>query len=126
MRLLEPVARNCPAFRTSEGRSAARLVWIGPRLGRPWSRKHDGQAALLRLCGLSSLAQAEAEADLSGKEVFDLDAFEQCYDTSTDLGYLPPRDVREYRWKLKYYVQYPVMMTLKGFADFMTSLDVWR
>lgn len=72
------------------------------------------------------LAQAEAEAAPSGKEVFDLDAFEQCYDTSTDLGYLPPRDVREYRWKLKYYVQYPDMMTLKGFADFMASLDVWR
>ena len=72
------------------------------------------------------LAQAEAEAARSGKEVFELDAFEQCYDTSTELGFLPPRDVREYRLKLKYYVQYPDTMTLKEFADFMSSLDVWR
>ena len=72
------------------------------------------------------LVEALVQASESGKEPFDLDAFELLYDTSTSLGYLPPRDVRLSRWKLKYYVSHPEFGTLAQFAAYLEKMDPWR
>ncbi len=69
---------------------------------------------------------ALALANRSGKEPFDLDRFEQIYDTSTDTGRLPPREDRQIRWVRKYYISYPQIKSIKDFAALMTELEVYR
>lgn len=73
-----------------------------------------------------ALAVARARSDRSGKEVFDLDALEEMYDTSSFTGYLPDRAGREHRWAVKYYLQYPDIRTLAEFAEYLNAVDVYR
>ena len=74
-----------------------------------------------------ALSRARDEAVGSGKEPFDLDAFEKIYDTASFFGdVLPERRERAHRWALKYYVQYPQIRTLAAFVEYLEEVDVYR
>ena len=72
------------------------------------------------------LEEAKKVAHMRGKEAFDLDQFEQLYDTETDLGYLPPREKREVRWAVKYYLDYPDVLSMAQLAKRLEEYDVYR
>jgi hypothetical protein len=73
-----------------------------------------------------ALDEARALALQSGKEPFDLQKFEQIYDTSSDFGRLPPVESRQKRWEQKYYVDYPEIKTIEEFAAQMSEIDPYR
>jgi hypothetical protein len=74
-----------------------------------------------------ALKHARDEASVSDREPFDLDAFENIYDTASFFGnFLPAREVREHRWALKYYVQYPQFRTIAAFAAYLEEVDLYR
>lgn len=72
------------------------------------------------------LAEVREAAGQRGKEPFDLDAFERLYDTETSLGHLPPRQARERRWAIKYYLDRPEVMTMAELAAYLETVDPWR
>ncbi len=72
------------------------------------------------------LAQAKDRAHVEGKEAFSLERFEALYDTTTDLGTLPPLAERQARWEEKYYVGHPDVRSVAAFAALMASLDAQR
>lgn len=74
----------------------------------------------------AALAKAKADAQSSGKEAFDLDRFEQIYDTTTDMGSLPAREVRVKEYEHKYYLRFRDLMTMQALAEKLEELDVWR
>ena len=69
------------------------------------------------------LDEAKRAALLRGKEAFNLDRFEEIYDTSTDLGHLPARAIREYRWAVKYYLDYPDVLSMAQLAKRLEEYD---
>ncbi len=79
--------------------------------------------------GAEQAVLLHAERDLAterGKEPFDLDRFEELYDTETALGYLPPRPDREWRWAVAYYLTHRDVLTMAALAERMEALDVYR
>lgn len=73
-----------------------------------------------------TLARAKREQHAEGKEPFDLDRFEELYDTSTASGTLPPRELRLRTYEHRYYRQHPEIRTLEALAELMRELDPWR
>lgn len=72
------------------------------------------------------MARAKAAQHAASKEPFDLDRFEELYDTSTEMGSRPAREVRERAYEHRYYLQHPQLRTLKELADLMRQLEPWR
>lgn len=71
---------------------------------------------------LARLDAALADAARIGKEPFDLDRFEAAWDTSTDLGWVPPRADRERRWMRSYYLDVPDALSLDAFVEALEAL----
>lgn len=80
----------------------------------------EQQAAAAR-----ALAAARAEAAARGKEPFDLDAFERLFDTTTEMGSLPPRERREATYLRKYYVVHADVTTMQQLAKRLEALAPW-
>jgi hypothetical protein len=70
------------------------------------------------------LAAARAEAELRGKQAFDLEALEQLVDTSSE-GRLAPIEKRRDRFAYMYYVDNPSLMTLAELAALIRDLRSW-
>jgi hypothetical protein len=70
------------------------------------------------------LAAARAEAELRGKQAFDLEALELLVDTSSE-GRLAPVERRRDRFEYMYYVDNPSLMTLAELAALIRDLSSW-